>query len=234
MASVSMKLPPVTTVEFRFHKDQKYCITPVSKFLGIQVSEKTKTPIYYQYKRVHFDNKWYIGLYYSVFYEANPGYLGGFAGYHDADVERFVILFNEKSLHPEWVYFGAHGNGMGCWRRWSECQKTPDGLLCVYVSSSSHAFYPSPGIWVRGFGVLNDETGDHRRWRPIMADFHDARKQTWSQTHPQVQKGINSPLNVSDPTRNSITLGQRFFLALPNVKEKLKNEEKVQVDTILF
>lgn len=65
----------------------------VSDFLKLAVTERTSTPIYYQYKRVEFKNITYVALYYSVFYVINPGFhvmalpCLPLVGFHVADVE---------------------------------------------------------------------------------------------------------------------------------------------------
>lgn len=206
----------------------------VSTFLNVAVTELSDRPVYYQYKRAFYQGKWYTALYYSVFYTTNPGYTPLNIGFHVADVERIVILYDEVTNKPEHVYFGAHGKGMGCWRKFSECERVGNDILVVYVSAESNAFYPSAGVWVRGFGFANDVTGNDTRWQPTTGDFTDARKQSWSYTHFQVAKGINSPLNVPDPTENSISLTQRFAIALPFVSKQLKKETRLQTQSLTY
>lgn len=220
-------------IEFRFHKKQVYEISPVSEYLKTLYTETSKNPIYYQWKNVKFRNAPYLALYYSVFYSVNPGYkvlpfMKPF-GYHDADVERIVILYDEITKEPKWVYFGSHGNGHGCWRKWDECEKTEDNLLCLYVSYKSHGFYPNAGKWIRAFGFINDVTGNHIQWRPQLIDFQNANDQSWSDTHYQVCEGINTPKNTVDPTENSITFLQRFNLAFPCVRKHLAMQSKISV-----
>lgn len=212
---------PWIPIEFRFHKDQKHPVSRVSDFLAVPVTELSATPVYFVKKRVEFRGAVYLAYYYSVFYAANPGYtiscLSCFPrfkniGVHKADVERIVILLDEATETPKFVYFGAHGGGHGCWRDWDAAEKTNDGHLVVYVSCQSHGFYPSAGTWIRVFGLANDVTADHSRWRPQLADLQDANTQSWSSTHFQVSDGINGPQNAVDPTVNSISFCERLCL----------------------
>lgn len=232
-------------VEFRFHRRQQHEVMSVSRFLGVTpASETSERPVYYRIKRVAFREKEYIALYYAVFYAANPGFhvcccmgsgrTGGSRasgiGYHEADVERIVILLDEHTRWPRWVYYGAHGGGQGCWRRWEDAEKAHDGVLVVYVSYRSHGFYPSAGTYWRAFGLANDITGDGVRWRPRLdEDFQDAMAQTWTLSHFQVRRGINGPQNAVDPSATSITAWERFALALPMVRSRLAAAPKLEV-----
>ena len=200
----------------------------VSSFLNVEAKETSKRPIYYRFKNVIFRDKVYKALYLSLFWKVNPGYslLGTTIGKHGADVERIVILYDDDT--PEWVYFGAHSYREGQWVEYKKCEKTPDNKLKVYVSPQSHGMYPQKLTYCRLFGFANESCSHCTQpWEPQPDDFCDATKQTWSDTHYQVIRGVNSPMNAVDPGVNSITSFQRF--ALPLYKSKLEKVTKIRV-----
>ena len=222
-------------VVFCFHSLEAYVNTKVSHFLGINPTETSVRPLYYHWKTVAFMNKKWDALYYSLFWTVNPGYsIGCFkVGDHPADVERLVILFDQRSKEPMWVYFGAHGKGEGVWKKYSECRFDKEGRLKVYVSPYSHGLYPAPGIYYRIFGLANDvcdESGE--KWVPMLDDFQHSLKQSWSHTHYQVARGINSPLNVPDPTERSISTMERFLIGVPLIKKRVTSSEKLPTENL--
>lgn len=207
-------------IVFVFSKDQVFTNSRISDFIGVPVSEKTARPLYYKRSTVTFKGKVWDGLFYSLFWTVNPGYdiCGKTFGYHPADVETLVILHDDMKM-PKWVYFGAHSKGQGVWKEWTKCDFTEDGKkITVYVSPQSHAFYPCAKTYYRICGFANDVCrGDGEMWSPRVDDFEDSALQTWSKTHYQVKRGINTPLNVSDPAESSIGCLGRFFICLPQI-----------------
>lgn len=172
-----------------------------------------------------YKGKEYDALFYSLFWSINPGYkiFGKVVGFHEADVETVVILHDVDNHKPVWVHFGAHGRGQGTWLPYEKCKFTDNGHLIVHVAPESHGLYPMAKTYYRICCLANDRCRtDGEIWFPMKDDFEDARKQTWSNTHYQVRRGINSPLNVSMPGENSITFIERLFLFLPNVMKKIR------------
>lgn len=202
-------------VAFVFAKDQ-ICNSRISDFVGVPVSEKSAKPLYFMWRRVKHRGQEWDALFYSLFWVVNPGYVicGKQMGYHPADVETLVIL-HDKMKMPKWVYFGAHSKGQGVWQEWSKCDFTEDGKLKVYVSPQSHGFYPKAKTYWRICCLANDVcSGNDSMWSPRMNDFEDSANQTWSKTHFQVKRGINTPLNASDPPEQSITCLGRMCLCM--------------------
>lgn len=221
-------------VTFVFSQNEVCLNSPVSKYLNLPASEKTVRPIYYVEKQVEVFGREWQALYLVLFFSINPGYAIATknVGYHEADVEKIIVLRDKDTLAPKHVYFGAHGNGEGMWVPWDKCKKdTATGSsLMVYISPTSHGLYPHPTTYYRMLGFANDKCdGKGEIWKPKPEDFEHAAKQTWSQTHFQVKRGINSPLNSPDPAVTSITPTQRFFLVFPQVRNKVKRSEKIKV-----
>lgn len=84
-------------------------------------------------------------------------------GYHAGDYEGVTVLLDWHTQKPAMVYFHAHSHGQGTWRLWKDCEKTEDGCLVVYVALFSHASYPSPRRYIRGFGFATDVTSKKGR-----------------------------------------------------------------------
>lgn len=228
--SKQLKLVPF---EICFSKKQQYKPSRVSDFLEMPRTEASETPVYYHFKKVLYKDTTFIALYYSLFYQANPGYICKL-GFHIADVERLIILCDFKTLEPMHVFFGAHGNGQGTWRAYKDCEKNQNGILRVYVSPQSHAFYPHAKCHWRLFGFANDVTcGDGEKWVPKARDYSSSQTQSWTISHYQVVRGVNNPKNVPDPESKSISPLQRFMIAFPCVCICLKYVPKICVlDTL--
>lgn len=210
---------------FHYHPLHTYKNSSISSFLKTDDTEKTSTPVYMTKKRVVYRGEEYDAIYYSLFFVLNPGYCFG-VGKHEGDVEKLIIL--SKNDIPKWVYFGAHSSGEGEWVNWEDCEKTSQGALKVYIALGSNAFYRRPETYLRVFGFANDicsNKGKKILTTPI--DFVDSDKQSWSQTHYQVKKGINTPLHTPDPSVVSISSVERFFLAFK--KGKINKREKLKV-----
>lgn len=228
-------------LEFRFAPTQSQMPSAISRYLNTTFSEQSETPIYYHYKRANWRGKTYLALFYMIFYAHNPGYkpfrlcgIGKSLGEHAADIEHLVILFeNEDLTKPAVVYFGAHGTGQGQWVAWDKCEKNSEGALRLYVSPTSHAMYPKPGCYLRIFGFANDVTTKKgASWTPAPADFVHSHDQSWSDSHYQVARGINTPKNMSEPASTSITPHERFLMALPAIRKKLKVSVRIQATLI--
>lgn len=213
-------------VTFIFSQYELHQNCAVSDFLHTRRTEQTARPLYYMEKTVEYQNQIYSALYLILFFMVNPGYMS--IGFHPADVEKIIILRDQITKEPRYVYYGAHGHGEGMWLPWSKTERYQNSLL-VYVSPTSHGMYPYRKRYMRLFGTANDECdGKGERWRPQHSDFEDATKQSWSLTHYQVSRGINSPANSPDPSIASITPFQRFFLPLPCVYNKIKKKPKIK------
>lgn len=216
---------PVSPISIQFSKKQQMKNSRVSDFLGLVPSERIDRPIYYHWKELEYNGQKWDALYYVLFYNYNPGYkvFGKITGFHEADVEKIVVLHNKETKEPTWVYFGAHGMGQGVWLEYNKCNFDSEGKLCVYVSPSSHGFYPQAKRYLRICCVANDVCDEQgEQWKPLPSDFEPSDKQVWSDTHYQIRRGINSPLNTPNPNGHSIKNWERIFLFLPSIREKIK------------
>lgn len=189
----------------------------VSEFLGVPELEGRPDPAYFVRRDVTAFGLTWDALYVSLFFAENPGYrVCGVAtvGKHAGDVERIVVLRDYVTCQPAFVYFGAHGRGQGVWLDWKACD-VRQGFLRVYVAAGSNGLYPRPGRYLRILGFANDVAdgeGDKRGY--LRSELTPAAAMAWSGTHFQVAPGVNSPLNVVDPSETSVTLTQRLFLPL--------------------
>lgn len=209
---------------FHYHPLHTYKHSSISSFLKTEDTEKTDTPVYVTRKRVIYNGEQYDAAFYSLFFVLNPGYLCNI-GRHEGDVEKLIIL--SQNEEPRWVYFGAHSSGEGEWVRWEDCEKTSKGGIKVYIALGSNGFYKRPGTYIRVFGFANDVCSN--RGQMVMTrpeDFVDSSKQSWSETHYQVRRGINTPLHTPNPSVVSITSYERFMLAF--LKGKIDKREKLQ------
>jgi len=202
---------------------------PISQFLNLSdIREKTSTPIYYTTHSILYHGAIYKAFVLSLFFASNPGFLCCNFGYHPADVEHIVVLVDPQDETPKHVYFAAHGSGQGVWRTWSECEKTNNQKLVVYVSSGSNGMYPNRGRYWRIGGFANDLCdGRGKHWSPNENDFEDATNQSWSDSHFQVRRGINTPKNIAPPVNQSITSIERFLLFVPKVKEEVNKRPRL-------
>jgi len=144
----------MTSVVLRFHPNEKYLLSSI---------KQDETGLAYKTigKETH-NGKIYDVITLSFHYNENMAIGCGWwcfpysskLGYHPNDIE-YVSIY---SLHGqvEKVYFSAHGRGQGVWKSWSDCEKTADGNLVIYVALNSHACYPSRGLYIRIFGLAND------------------------------------------------------------------------------
>ena len=190
----------------------------MSTFMNMTKTEVTDQPIYVHWRKITVWGRVWRAMVISIFFDVNPGYLCGI-GHHAADVERLFVLYDDAG-DPAHVYFGAHSKGHGVWRKWGECEFTPDGMLKVHVAKQSHALYPTPGTYVRALGLLNDKCPSEVAWIPKAEDMHDAATQSWSHVY-QVTRGINTPLYVSAPVEYSITPADRRDLLFASVRKML-------------
>lgn len=224
---------------YRFSKKQTLANSRISSFLGSDVSEQDDRPVYYALDRVRFRGQEWFSITFSLFFLNNPGYsiFGYTVGEHAVDVECITVLFDLGCIEPSWVYFRAHGKGQGVWREWKDCERNTmrcDGeereVLNVYVSPMSHGMYPEGRNYPRLFGLANDVCdGDGELWIPGEACRCDARKQSWSESHYQVKRGINTPANISPPLDRSISDVERFCLVLPAIAKRVREGECVEI-----
>lgn len=216
---------PIPPISIQFSKKQQVTNSRVSNFLGLSPSEKTNRSIYYHWKELDYNGQKWDALYYVLFYTYNPGYkvFGNIAGFHEADVEKLVVLYSKDTKQPTWVYFGAHGRGQGVWVEYNKCKFTDNGELIAFVSPTSHGFYPQPKRYWRLCFVANDVCDEQgEQWKPSFKDFEPSENQVWSNTHYQVRPGINSPFNTPQPNEHSIKTWERILLFLPSVRKMIR------------
>jgi hypothetical protein len=215
---------PVAPICIQFSKGQQTKNACVSDFLQLPPTEKTERPIYYHWKDHEYRGQVWDALYYVLFYPYNPGYqvLCKTVGFHEGDLERVIVLYSKDTKEPKWVYFGAHGQGQGVWREYAKCKFSNDGTLRVFVSPTSHAFYPEAHSYSRVCFAANDvcdESGEE--WKPLPSDFEPSENQIWSETYQQLRPGINSPLYARAPNEHSISHWERILLFLPCVRKAI-------------
>jgi hypothetical protein len=216
---------PISPLCIQFSKTQQITNSRVSDFLGLSPTEKTNRPIYYHFKKLEYKGQKWDALYYVLFYQYNPGYkvLWKTLGFHEADVEKLIVLYSKDTKEPTWVYFGAHGRGQGIWLEYNKCKFTENGTLKVFVSPTSHAFYPQVKRYWRLCFVANDVCDEQgEEWTPSPICFEPSENQVWSNTHYQVRPGINSPFNTPSPNEHSIKTWERILLFLPSVRKRIR------------
>ncbi len=156
----TMELP----IEFRFHPRERYLPSVLD-----HDAVPGELPVYLASGTFALRGRSYEAVSYQLFYTQNPSYSCLFPrdpalGYHEYDVERLTVLFQDR--RPVWVYYGAHSRGQGQWVAWGDAPKTEDGALVAYVALNSHALYPEPATYWRVFGLANDRCsrrGKHLR-----------------------------------------------------------------------
>lgn len=205
----------------------------VSEYVKTEIKETSFRPIYYFTKNMIFQGKSWKALYLCLFWTENPGYniCCYNVGYHEADVERVIILIDENNK-SHWVYFGAHSNIEGVWKKWTDCEKDDHGRLKVYISPQSQGMYPEKKLYWRIFGFTNEMCNCcNEEWIPEENDFCNVDDQSWVTSHPNLGKNneIGNPKNVEDPRNSSLTSFQRFFLPLPCIMKKLNKEHQVMI-----
>lgn len=155
----------VLNLELRFHPSEQ-------DMLCKKDFTKSDKPIVY-YKRDEnyylYYGKKYFSITYYMFYAYNYaiGFNGIFPkveafGYHPIDLELIRIIYDIKTLQPEYVFFSAHSQE-GMWVKYSDCEFNNNNLV-AYVALSSHALKPHDGIYFRIFGFANDyysKRGEH-------------------------------------------------------------------------
>ena len=73
--------------------------------------------------------------------------------------------------------------------------------------------YPRPGRYWRVLGLANDVADGEGETRAYLrSELTNAGAMAWSGTHSQVAPGVDSPLNVADPSEASVTPTQRMLL----------------------
>jgi hypothetical protein len=147
----------VLNLELRFHPDEK-------DELCKQDFTKSDKPIVYYKRDPHYYlyyGKKYFSITYYMYYKFNYaiGFNGIFPkvelfGYHPIDLELIRIIYNIKTLQPEYIFFSAHSQE-GIWVKYSECEFNNTNLV-VYVALNSHAMKPHNGTYFRIFGTSND------------------------------------------------------------------------------
>lgn len=144
-------------LELRFHPNE-------TSVLCKQDFTKSDQPIIYykrdQYYYLYYGKK-YFSITYHMYYAFNDaiGFNGLFPkieafGYHPIDLELIRIIYDIKTLQPEYVFFSAHSQE-GIWVKYSDCEFNNNNLV-VYISLNSHALKPHDGIYFRIFGTSND------------------------------------------------------------------------------
>eukprot|EP00210_Caulerpa_lentillifera_P009273 g8838.t1 len=208
-------------IELRFHKEETEFPTwyegesgsqqhPCFVAVGQRQSEDG-TEYHCESYQFYFEHNYGIGL-----FRASPKAKS--LGYHKHDVEGIVVLFEKETKEPKHVYFKAHGTGQGSWRRWEECEKTPEGSLVVYIAWGSHATYPTAKEVTRIFGLANDRVSSNGEIRIITQnDFVPAKPVKFG-------KGIAIHNEIPALPNRSIMKLER--MALPLLQTRVKKRAK--------
>lgn len=138
---------------FYFHKDEKYYpCTIENAFNNINNTLTEDTPIYFYHDNI---NKY---ITYVLIYAYDSGIHN--AGSHITDIE-FVRVFYDENGNILKYYLSEHGRDSGLY-----CNENCIKDKTVYVAKGTHAHYPTPSIWLRGFGFANDVTRKDIIWKP--------------------------------------------------------------------
>jgi hypothetical protein len=83
-------------------------------------------------------------------------------GAHAVDVE-FVRVFYDSNFRVTGYFLSEHGRDQGMYLTEARRRSLTSGFgtlnACVnvvWVARNTHAMYPGPGVWVRGFGFASD------------------------------------------------------------------------------
>tara|TARA_Y100000389_G_scaffold75080_1_gene71689 strand:- start:554 stop:1522 length:969 start_codon:yes stop_codon:yes gene_type:complete len=123
----------------------------------------------------YYDN--YIDLVYIFNYYYNSPYRFSFlyvGGQHQADIEHIRIrldITGDKIFEVLGIYYSAHSSDLCSWFKSKDIEwhnNIPNRNPIIYVAKGSHANYPSPKVWYRTFGFVNDITTNKNAiiWKP--------------------------------------------------------------------
>lgn len=196
-------------IELRFHPSETVypsVATPVTgeeeQFViysaqGVEVSgEVTYNVTTYS---MYFKENLAIGVGYK-FFPRSP-----LLGYHAHDVEHVSVYY--YAGEPVKVYFSAHCRGQGVWVPWNKCEKSPTGLLVVYVALNSHALYPHSGSYLRVFGFANDHCSTRGKHIIVHSSQMLPSQEVILSAGVRLYKGLRPA-----PSSQSTTPLARFFL----------------------
>lgn len=100
---------------------------------------------------------------FTTFYGYNEAGLFGL-GNHEGDTEDFIIHYDLNNI-PLRIFAGCHKDIDGEWRSYKDIEKI-NGHPVLYASKGNHGLYFEPKIYLRIFGVANDETQAGILWIP--------------------------------------------------------------------
>ena len=107
----------------------------------------------------YFHNKEEKYISYVITYKQDDG-IHGF-GKHINDIEFVRVFYEEKKY-----YLSQHSRDQGMYLEKLNYNDKYNRNI-VYVALGTHAHYPSPGLWIRGFLFANDKTNDGIIWNPV-------------------------------------------------------------------
>lgn len=127
-------------------------------------------------------------------------------GYHEHDIEYITLVHDPENIRE--VVFSQHTSREASCVPWTECEKTPDGDLIVYVARNSHANYPHAGTYWRIFGFGNDSCSS--KGPEIVLSLQDMPT-SYDYRFPN---GISLHSGIRYPTTPTLSSLQKFFLPL--------------------
>jgi hypothetical protein len=160
-------------------------------------SNPNSIPLYYIENKkslVYPDGKSrdYIERIFTTFYGYNEAGIFGL-GNHEGDTEDFIIHYDLNG-NPLRIYASCHADADGEWRAMKDVE-TINGHPILYSSKGDHGLYFEAKVYMRLFGVANDETQRGLLWVPQSAI--NITLTTW----PEFAGGWG-PTGVSGPMRN--------------------------------
>lgn len=161
-------------IQLRLHPKERFLPTD----RNFQLSDTY--PVYYKIGSYAYNGRKYTSVIYEIYYAAN-GAIGlnsadvynASLGYHTNDIERIIILHDQTTADPMYVFFSAHAQE-GLWYKYSDCKFTDNGRLIVYASLNSHSNHPKPTTNIRVLGFANDYSSKGGKHLDLIANPDDS------------------------------------------------------------
>jgi hypothetical protein len=140
---------------------------------------------------------------------------------HEADVEWVALLLDDSGAVLRWTFYSAHGTAESSWVPQHERRPVAHNPL-VFISSVTHALYPTGGIKLRVWGAVADVCPDDTAEPMIYAlhylpDSHPWRMWTGSMGRDGIGSiGNHGRLSLPSSQTNHIrTAWRRRLFRLP-------------------
>jgi hypothetical protein len=97
-------------------------------------------------------------------------------GYHEADWEHVIYLYDKETLKLTRARYSAHADIEGQWLS-PEDLEYENGHPVVYISHRAHACYPQEKNWLRVYGFANDKCNKGYKWEPYILDMPENERE---------------------------------------------------------